>query len=148
MCTFVLGVLAHSAWPSGINCTLPPVCSLQGASAGGYALAGAQVSTLVLTTLHKGEKDNGLGKMLVRVVQLLSPIFILVCFANDIYGIYYNPIPSSTSVASHLGGAVAGFLMGLTELFHCDWKRRICFRLFWFVVALAGVTLNVLCDFT
>ena len=73
------------------------------------------------------------------IAPLVSPLLILLGFACDSYDVYC--CHGSTSIASHLGGAVAGFFLGLTEL-HCDGKLRISFRCAWSVVAVIGVMLS------
>ena len=73
------------------------------------------------------------------IAPLVSPLLILLGFACDSYDVYC--CHSSTSIASHLGGAVAGFFLGLTEL-HCEGKLRISFRCAWSVTAVIGVMLT------
>lgn len=74
------------------------------------------------------------------IAPLVSPLLILLGFACDSYAVYC--CHSSTSIASHIGGTVAGLFVGLTEL-HCERRLRISFRCAWSVVAVIGVMLSI-----
>ena len=77
--------------------------------------------------------------VLESIAPLVSPLLILLGFACDSYNVYC--CHSSTSIAAHIGGTVAGLFLGLTEL-HCEGKLRIAFRSVWFVIAVIGVMLS------
>ncbi|KAL1130300.1 hypothetical protein AAG570_013238, partial [Ranatra chinensis] len=96
-----------------------PNVFLAGASGGVYALITAHLATLIMNW----------SEMQFAWVQLI--IFVIVC-GTDIGSNVYNFVHSvDTNIghAAHLGGAVAGLLVGLFVLRNLEvrsWEKKIC----------------------
>ena len=114
-----------------------------GASGGGFAIMAAHLSTAdvrrnkikelcaALTWIKKvlRERQVSVGMWLLRIAAV-------VLISLDILNGIYNGIN-----LRHLGGTVAGFLMGLTEL-HLKGPARTMFLFTWLLVILVWVRIS------
>ena len=101
----------------------PHCAKLIGASAGVSALIAAQVAILIMRgneikdfIERQMDCDNyptwrDLCEWWAMLVALVSPLAIVFVLAMDSYGIYC--CHSTVSIASHIGGTLAGLIMGL-----------------------------------
>lgn len=125
------GALAHSI--------TSPKTYLAGASGGVFAVEYAHLGNLLLNW----------SEMEYRWVQL---VIIVVLSGSDlsfaIYDTYFSPNPSNTGHMAHLGGAVAGILVGIYILRNLEQKRweKYCWwvaLVVFLILVGTGVVLNI-----
>ncbi|VDD74339.1 unnamed protein product [Mesocestoides corti] len=129
-----LGSLAHSV--------SDPFVALAGASGGCYALIGAHVATIIMNwkTMQAG--------------WLKSPVNFLSTGADTGFAIYErftNPNSAKIGFVAHLGGFVAGVLVGIPVLRNLEIERweKVCFWVCIFLFAAfmaAAVLFNGFCE--
>ncbi|KAM7532908.1 hypothetical protein Aperf_G00000127477 [Anoplocephala perfoliata] len=147
---YLLGVLAGSLAHSISD----PFRALAGASGGCYAIIGAHVATIITNwnTMQAGWLKSPLNFISSGAVRLT---FILLLAGADtgfaIYERYTNPTESQVGFGAHLGGFVAGILVGVPVLRNLEVERweKVCFWICIFLFAAfmsAAVLFNGFCE--
>ncbi|XP_018574785.1 rhomboid-related protein 2 [Anoplophora glabripennis] len=97
---YFAGVLAGSL----ANSITDPRCRLAGASGGVYALLTAHIACAIMNW----------SEMMFPYVQITVYIVIVACdLGQSIYDRYFLKVQSPVGIAAHLGGAIAGLLVGI-----------------------------------
>ncbi|CAL8106985.1 unnamed protein product [Calicophoron daubneyi] len=146
---YLLGVIAGSLAHSVSD----PFVFLAGASGGCYALIGAHLASIIMNwkAMQEGWLSNPVNFLSSGVVRL---ILIILLGGGDtglaIYARIKNPAASRVGFSAHLGGFVAGVLIGIPILRNLEVERweKVCF---WVCIVLYGcfiacaVVFNVVC---
>ncbi|KAA3681718.1 rhomboid-related protein 1/2/3 [Paragonimus westermani] len=120
----IAGSLAHSV--------SDPFVLLAGASGGCYALIGAHLASIIMNWKAMQDKwlDNPVNFLSSGVVRL---ILIILLGGGDtglaIYARFKNPHASRVGFSAHLGGFVAGVLLGIPILRNLEVEKweKVCF---------------------
>ncbi|CAG4931911.1 unnamed protein product [Colias eurytheme] len=135
----VLVYLAGVAAGSLATSLADPKVFLAGASGGVYALITAHIATIIMNW----------SEMEFAIIQLL--VFVLLAAVDvgtAVYDRYWKHTQQNIGYVAHLGGAVAGLLVGIGVLRNLE-KRKWEKRLWWAAVVLyfslmiAGVLANI-----
>ncbi|XP_060533891.1 rhomboid-related protein 2-like isoform X3 [Cylas formicarius] len=135
LAVYFAGVVAGSL----VTSITDPTCYLAGASGGVYAIITAHVSNIIMN----------FNEMSFPVIQLsILVILIIADVGTAIHNRYYLKIDQNIGYAAHLGGAMAGFLVGIWVLKNVeptDKERYLWWAAFVFYVLLmaTAVILNV-----
>ncbi|KAG5446933.1 Rhomboid- protein 2 [Clonorchis sinensis] len=125
---YLLGVIAGSLAHSITD----PYVLLAGASGGCYALIGAHLASIIMNWKAMQDKwlDNPINFLSSGVVRLF---LILLLAGSDtglaIYARYKNPLGTRVGFSAHLGGFVAGILLGIPILRNLQVEKweKVCF---------------------
>ncbi|XP_013403003.1 rhomboid-related protein 2 [Lingula anatina] len=132
MIVYFLGVFAGSLAHSVTD----PSSFLAGASGGVYALIGAQVGAIIMNweeMQHRWMEGAGFGAVLRAMLSAVTRLIVIGVFVIADVGIalwkrYGAGESSRVSYAAHIGGAVAGVLMGTVALKNLEkkpWELKV-----------------------
>ncbi|VDP17877.1 unnamed protein product [Soboliphyme baturini] len=132
---YLLGALMGSL---AVSVTDPNVL-LAGASGGVYALIAAHAANLVVNW-------DEMEFAILRLVALV--IFVGIDFGLSVYSRYGNPEDANgnrTSYVAHIGGFVAGLLMGIVIL--RNFSKKSWERVVWWIALVGYIILVLFCIF-
>ncbi|KAJ8966534.1 hypothetical protein NQ314_003475 [Rhamnusium bicolor] len=100
---YFAGVIAGSL----TNSITDPMCRLAGASGGVYSLLTAHIACVILNW----------RQMMYPYVQLFIYLVVVVCdLGQAVYNRFFLDVKSQVGISAHLGGAIAGLLVGIYTL--------------------------------
>ncbi|VDM42667.1 unnamed protein product [Toxocara canis] len=137
---YLSGVIAGSLLVSVVD----PRTYLAGASGGVYALLAAHIAELLI---NWSEMEFAILRAIVLAILISSDVGVAV------YQRYYVEVTNKISYVSHIGGFMAGVLMGIIVLRNFrkkQWERvmwwiaAIAITLFFFTTVLLNIVLRIL----
>ncbi|XP_047516855.1 rhomboid-related protein 2 isoform X5 [Pieris napi] len=135
----VLVYLAGVAAGSLATSLADPKVYLAGASGGVYALITAHIATIIMNW----------AEMEFAIIQLL--VFVLLAgvdVGTAVYDRYWKQTQQNIGYVAHLGGAVAGLLVGIGVLRNLEkrkWEKRLWWAavILYFSLMIAGILANI-----
>ncbi|KAL3312044.1 hypothetical protein Ciccas_009369, partial [Cichlidogyrus casuarinus] len=146
---YILGVIAGSLAQSVSD----PFIALVGASGGVYALMGAHFASIMMNwgSMQKGWRDSPVNFLVSGVFQLLiMSLLVGGDFGMAVYTRYWLKKESQVGYVAHLGGFIAGILVGVPVLRNLEilkWEK-VCFFIciiLYIVFMIIGIVFNIYC---